>query len=106
MSDPRQPVLDHLAILRRERWKMVAWFGGLFALGFTAAVMCIIWAVEGGHYVVWALLALFNAWEVAEIPMLIRRHWVAIRLMERHTRALLALFDRLRLDNDKQESHS
>jgi len=107
MTDPRQPVLDHLANLRRERWKMAAWFGGMFVFSMVVCVMCAVWAAQetrGDGWRYWLFgCGLVNAWTAAGIVVRIRHHWKAILLMERTTRAQLAWLDLLRQDNDAME---
>ena len=104
MTDPRQPVLDHLATLRRERWKMAAWFGGMFVFALLISVLCAMWAAEAPErefrrYVL-VFCSLFNAWTAAAVIVRLRHHWQAILFMERATRAQLAWLALIKQDPD------
>jgi uncharacterized membrane protein len=104
VTDPRQPALDHLANLRRERWNAAAMYGAMFAFALSFAVFLVWWAAgktEGSWWrYVFLLLALLNAWTAAGIAVSLRRHWQAILRMERATRQLLKGFD---LVTDRQD---
>jgi protein-S-isoprenylcysteine O-methyltransferase Ste14 len=104
VTDPRQPVLDHLANLRRERWQAAAIYGAVFAFTLVMAVLLMVLAADrpagSGVRYGFMLAALFNAWTAAGIAVSLRHHWQAILRMERATRQLLKGFE---LVTDRQD---